>query len=65
MSARLGVYASSEVLNENYFLIWFFYEKGVLMSLSNFALKKVSVCRFSKNIFQSNQELVQMKWARE
>ena len=36
--------------------------KKVLMSLSNFALKKVSVCSFTKNVLQSSQGLVQMKW---
>ena len=35
--------------------------KKVLMSLSNFALKSVSVCSFTKNVFQSSQGLVQMK----
>ena len=39
--------------------------KEVLMSLSNFALKKLSVCRFTKSVFQSSHELVQMKWRQE
>ena len=36
--------------------------KNVLMSLSNFARIKVSVCSFTKSIFQFSQEFVQMKW---
>ena len=36
--------------------------KKELMSLSNFALKKVSACSFTKNVLQSSQGLVQMKW---
>ena len=36
--------------------------KKELMSLSNFALKKVSVCSFTKFVLPSSPELVQMKW---
>ena len=32
------------------------------MSLSNFALKRVSVCSFTKTVFQSSQGLVQIEW---
>ena len=39
--------------------------KKVLMSLSNFARIKVSVCSFTKSILQSSQEFVQMKWGLE
>ena len=39
--------------------------KTVLMSLSNFALKKVSVCSFKKSDFQSSQLLVKTEWGLE
>ena len=39
--------------------------KKELMSLSNFALKKVSVCSFTKFVLPSSQELVQIKWGLE
>ena len=44
----------------HFFLIWVVYEK-VLMSLSNFALKRVSVCSFTKSVFQSGHGLVQIE----
>ena len=39
---------------------WVVYEK-VLKSLSKFALKIVSVCSFTKSVFQSSQGLVQIE----
>ena len=39
--------------------------KKVLMSLSNFALKSVSVSSFTKSVFQCRRGLVQMKWGLE
>ena len=39
--------------------------KKVLISLSNFALKSVSVCSFTKSVFQSSEALVQMEWGLE
>ena len=39
--------------------------KRVLMSLSNFAPIKVSVCSSTKSVFRSNPEVVQMKWGIE
>ena len=35
------------------------------MLLSNFALKSVSVCSFTKSVFQCRRGLVQMKWGLE
>ena len=36
------------------------------MSLSNFALKRVSVCSFTKSVFQSSQDLCKLNedWSR-
>ena len=41
-----------------------FCTKKVLMSLSNFALKKVGL-QIHEKCFQSSQEIVQMKWGQE
>ena len=55
------VYAYQKFLKRKGFLIWFSTKK-VLMSMSKFALKKVSLCSFTKSVFQTSQVWVQIEW---
>ena len=39
---------------------WF--EKEVLNTLSDFALKRLSICSLTKSVFQYSEGLVQINW---
>ena len=62
MRARVGVYASHYVLKQKEFLICVVCEKNTHVVV---ALKKLSLCSFTKSVFQSSQRLVHMEWRLE